>query len=85
MLVSAVSKDTAVIACARHMKVVNAVLIDAGSSSGSGVAVAARIAPFALCEDTGGNNIQVVITDYNITAHCKHCLARLSILCHSMA
>ena len=28
----------------------------AGSSSGSAVAVAARVAPFALCEDTGGNS-----------------------------
>lgn len=26
----------------------------AGSSSGSAVAVASRVAPFALCEDTGG-------------------------------
>lgn len=30
----------------------------AGSSSGSAVAVASRVAPFALCEDTGGEYIQ---------------------------
>ena len=30
------------------------VTVLAGSSSGPAVAVASRVAPFALCEDTGG-------------------------------
>ena len=32
-----------------------------GSSSGSAVAVAARVAPLALCEDTGGKACPLVL------------------------
>ena len=35
--------------------VINAGVHCAGSSGGSGASVAARVAPWALCEDTGGS------------------------------